>query len=474
MPHARDDLSALVACRSVFDAAIEPPEECARAVALVAELLGEMGLQVEERETPDGSVAVVGRAGRAEPGVIAPSAELAGHEDDDDGVRVLLYAHHDVVPVGDPAAWSSDPWTLTERDGRWFGRGAADCKGNIVAILTALHAVREVLGEWPVDVAVLVEGSEEQSAGGMERLARAEPELVAADVIVMADTGNIELGRPTLTTSLRGTGSVRITVRTMAHAAHSGMYGGAAPDALQALVMTLASLRSPAGETTIDGLDATGSWGGAAYAPERFRKDAALLDGVDPLGANGIGAPPEDLTTGDPRGGGTIGDLLWARPAATVLAIDAPPTARVTAAVQGEASAIVNLRVPATMDPAVAQRLLIDHLRAHTPYGLVEVIPLTLGRGFEARTDGAAYGLMREAMRTAFGVDAVTTGQGGSIPLTVALQELHPKAEILLLGVEEPASRIHATDESVDPGELERTALTLALFLHALAPSRVQ
>lgn len=456
MPRARADLAALVACRSVFDAAIEPPEECARAVALVAQLLREVGLDVEERETPDGSVAVFGRAVRAEPGVIARSAELPGHEGELEGVGVLLYAHHDVVPVGDPAAYSSDPWLLTERDGRWFGRGAADCKGNIVAILTALHALREVLGEWPVDVTVLVEGSEEQSAGGMERLARAEPELVAADVIVMADTGNIELGRPTLTTSLRGTGSVRITVRTMAHAAHSGMYGGAAPDALQALLTTLASLRSPSGETTIDGLDATGTWGGAAYDPERFRKDAALLDGVDPLGVN------------------AIGDLLWARPAATVLAIDAPSTARVTAAVQGEASAIVNLRVPATMDPAVAQRLLVDHLRAHTPYGLVEVTPLTLGRGFEARTDGTAYGLMRGAMRAAFGVDAVTTGQGGSIPLTVALQELHPDAEILLLGVEEPASRIHATDESVDPGELERTALTLALFLDALAPSRVQ
>lgn len=481
MPRARADLAALVACRSVFDAAIEPPVECAAAVTLVAQLLREVGLNVEERETPDSSVAVFGRAvvrPRRDEAVSPPSG-IEPREATGDVVRphVLLYAHHDVVPVGDPASWSSDPWTLTEREGRWFGRGSADCKGNIVAILTALRAGREVLGEWPVDVTVLVEGSEEQSAGGMERLARAHPDLVAADVIVMADTGNIELGRPTLTTSLRGTGSVRITVRTMAHAAHSGMYGGAAPDALQALLTTLASLRSPSGETTIDGLDATGSWGGAAYDPERFRKDAALLDGVEPLGVNGIGAPPEAGEIGDaygggaisyPRGAGAIGDLLWARPAATVLAIDAPSTARVTAAVQGEASAIVNLRVPATMDPAVAQRLLMDHLRAHTPYGLVEVIPLTLGRGFEARTDGTAYGLMRGAMRAAFGVDAVTTGQGGSIPLTVALQELHPDAEILLLGVEEPASRIHASDESVDPGELERTALTLALFLQAL------
>ncbi|GAB4078340.1 M20/M25/M40 family metallo-hydrolase [Nostocoides australiense] len=438
MPRARLDLARLVGLRSVFDPRIEDPPQCAAAASAVADLLTEVGLEVESIETPDGSTAVIGRS-TARPAGTAPARP-----------RVLLYTHHDVVPAGDVAAWSSDPWTLTERDGRWYGRGAADCKGNLVAILTALRALSATSAEWPVDLVVLVEGSEEQSAGGMEALARARPDLVAADVIVMADTGNIALGQPTLTTSLRGTGSVRITVRTMEHAAHSGMYGGAAPDALQALLTALASLRSPSGETTIDGLDATGVWEGAAYDPRRFGEDAALLDGVKPLGD------------------GQIGDLLWARPAATVLAVDAPPTARVTAAVQGEASAIVNLRVPAVMDPAAAQRLLIAHLRAHTPYGRVEIEPLTLGRGFAARTDGPGYGAMRAAMREAFGVDPVTTGQGGSIPLTVALSELHPGAEIMLLGVEEPACRIHVTDESVEPRELKRTAHALALFLAAL------
>lgn len=146
MPRARADLAALVACRSVFDAAIEPPEECAAAVTLVAQLLREVGLNVEERETPDSSVAVFGRAvvrPRRDEAVSPPSG-IEPREATGDVVRphVLLYAHHDVVPVGDPASWSSDPWTLTEREGRWFGRGSADCKGNIVAILTALRAGR--------------------------------------------------------------------------------------------------------------------------------------------------------------------------------------------------------------------------------------------------------------------------------------------------------------------------------------------
>lgn len=431
MPWVRDELARLVAFRSVANPAIEPASECLAAARQVRALLVDVGLEgVEEIETPDGSLAVCGRTERA-------------------GSRsVLLYTHHDVVPAGDPTDWTSDPWTLTERDGRWYGRGSADCKGNLMAVLLALRAVRAVAGEWPVEVALVVEGSEEQSSGGMEALARARPELVHGDAIVLADTGNIEAGVPTLTTSLRGTGSVLVTVRTMEHAAHSGMYGGAAPDALQALLMGLATLRDPTGETTIDGLDGAGTWDGAPVDPARFSADVAALEGVAPLGEPGA-----------------IADRIWARPAATVLAIDAPPVSRVTAAVQGQARAVVNLRVPADTDPAVAQGLLIEHLRRHIPWGDVEVTPVSLGRGFRARTDGPAYAAMRRAMELAFGVPPVTTGQGGSIPLAVALAELHPEAEIMLLGVEEPACRIHATDESVDPRELEHTAYALALFL---------
>ncbi|SDP71834.1 Acetylornithine deacetylase/Succinyl-diaminopimelate desuccinylase [Pedococcus dokdonensis] len=435
MPGARDDLARLVALRSVANPAIEPESECRAAAALVGELFTRAGVDgIQAHPTPDGSLAVVGRT-RGPAG--APT--------------VLLYSHYDVVPVGDLAAWSTPPWELTERDGRWYGRGSADCKGNLVASLLALRALRSVLGSWPVEVAVVCEGSEEQSSGGMEGLARSRPDLVQCDALLIADTGNVEAGLPTLTTSLRGTGSVLVTVRTMSQPAHSGMYGGPAPDALQALLTALASLRDADGQTTIDGLSNDGVWDGAPFDTNRFRDDAGLLEGVEPL-----------------VGDGTVADLVWARPAATVLAIDCPPISQVTAAVQGEARAVVNLRVPADTDAAAAQQLLTAHLRAHTPYGQVEVKPVSLGQGFRARTDGPAYAAMRRAMHTAFGREPVTTGQGGSIPLATALAELVPDAEIMLLGVEEPASRIHSPGESVDPEELRRTALAQALFLAEL------
>jgi cysteinylglycine-S-conjugate dipeptidase len=287
MMRARDDLGRLVALRSVADPDVEPPEECSRTATEVARLLHEVGIDhVRAIQTDDGSQAVVGHA---------PGPEGAP--------TVLLYSHYDVQPAGDLSAWESSPWELTDRDGRWYGRGAADCKGNLVMLLSALRALPR---PWPVGIRVVCEGAEEMSTGGLEALVRAEPSLFAADVMLIADSGNVEPGLPTITTSLRGTGSVLVTVRTLTGPVHSGMYGGAAPDALAALIRMLATLRDGDGVTTITGLDANGHWSGAEYPVERFRTDAGVLDGVSVLGAS------------------TVADALWARPVANVIGLDAP------------------------------------------------------------------------------------------------------------------------------------------------------
>jgi acetylornithine deacetylase/succinyl-diaminopimelate desuccinylase-like protein len=422
--------------RSVANPDIEPVAECARAAAEVERLFREVGVDgVRAVETADGSLAIVGHS----PGPAGTPT-------------VLLYSHYDVQPAGDPAEWASSPWELTERDGRWYGRGAADCKGNLVMLLSALRALPR---PWPVGVRVVCEGSEEMSTGGLEALARAQPDLFTADVMLIADSGNVELGQPTVTTSLRGTGSVLVTVRTLAGRVHSGMYGGAAPDALAALISMLATLRAADGGTTITGLDADGTWSGASYPAERFRGDAGVLDGVDLLGS------------------GSVADALWARPSVNVLAIDAPSVAGATAAIQHTARALVNLRVPPGYDAAAAQALLVEHLHAAAPWGAqVEVERRSLGEPFAARTDGPGLATLAAAMEQAFGKPLTAAGQGGAIPLCNALQAAQPEAEILLIGVEEPACRIHAPGESVDPSELERTAVGVALFLGALASSR--
>ncbi|GAA4812489.1 dipeptidase [Tomitella cavernea] len=434
MPQARADLAELVAIPTLADARQVDPQECLRGARWARDAFTAAGIpQVELVETADGSVAVV------------------GHRPPAQGMpTVLLYSHYDIQPTGDHAAWGSDPFTLTEREGRWYGRGAADCKGNLVMHLTALRALGDG-GLGGVGVRVVAEGSEEMGTGGLEQLVVEHPELFAADLIIIADSGNAAAGRPTLTTSLRGNANVDVHVETLAGEVHSGMFGGPAPDALAALITMLASLRDANGDTTVNGLDACGVWRGAAYPEDRFRADAGVLDGVDVIGS------------------GAIADSVWARPTATVLGIDCPPVVGSAAAVQPHAAARINLRVPPGTDAIAAQDALVAHLHAHAPWGVrVRVEREVVGRPFLARTDGPGYAALADALRKAFGAEVEYSGQGGAIPLCTALAEQHPEAEIALIGVEEPLCNIHAPDESVDPGEIERCALAEALLIAGL------
>ena len=440
MPRAKQDLTELVAMRSVADPRQFPPEECARTADFLVRAFTEAGLGDMRRvTTPDGTDAVVGHA----PG---PAGSPT----------VLLYCHYDVQPPLDDDAWTTPPFELTERDGRWYGRGTADCKGNIAMHLTALRALGGAHGGgFPVSVKFVAEGSEEQGTGGLEELVPRQPDLFDADCLLICDTGNFALGLPTATTSLRGLTNVVVTVSTLKGEMHSGMFGGPAPDALAALVRILDSLRDEKGNTTVTGLAGDGVWDGVDYPADQFRADVGALDGVSLLGT------------------GSVADELWARPAVTVLGIDCPPVVGSSAAVQARVRARVSLRVPPGVDADDARRALTDHLLAAAPWGArVEVEAESAGQPFRARTDGPAYRALAAAMREAYGKDMVESGQGGSIPLCNVLAGRFPDAEIALIGVEEPGCLIHAPNESVDPSEIENMALAEALFLRAYAEPR--
>lgn len=438
-PRARAELAELVAFRSVADPAQFPPGECEAAARWVADALRAEGFEdVALLDTPDGTQSVYGFL----PGPAgAPT--------------VLLYAHYDVQPPLDEAAWHTPPFELTERDGRWYGRGAADCKGGVIMHLTALRALK-ANGGVPVNVKVIVEGSEEQGTGGLERYAEAHPELLTADTIVIGDAGNFRVGLPTVTATLRGMTLLRVSVETLEGNLHSGQFGGAAPDALAALIRVLDSLRAEDGSTTVKGLDADAEWDGLQYPDEEFRKDAKVLDGVGLIGS------------------GTVADRIWARPAVTVLGIDCPPVVGATPSVQASARALISLRVPPGVDAAEANRLLAEHLRSSVPWGArLSVEQIGQGQPFRADTTSPAYAAMREAMRLAYdGQEMAIAGQGGSIPLCNTLASLYPEAEILLIGLSEPEAQIHAVNESVSPEELEKLSLTEALFLGIYAAGK--
>ncbi|MFI9506005.1 dipeptidase [Nocardia sp. NPDC052566] len=434
MPQAKIDLAQLVSFKSVADARLFPPQECEKAAHWVADAFAAAGLtKAGLHETPDGTSAVI--ASRPAP----PGAPT-----------VLLYCHYDVQPPLNEAAWHTPVWELTERNGRWYGRGAADCKGNLIMHLTALRALGPDL---PVGVIMVAEGSEEQGTGGLERFVEVNPDLLRADAIVIGDCGNFAVGEPTFTETLRGGVNVVVTVETLAGPLHSGMYGGAAPDALAALIHLLATLRDDKGNTTVTGLANDQSWPGVQYPEQRFRSDAGVLPGV--------------ALSGD----GAIADMLWARPALTVLGIDVPPVVGSSAAIQPSARARLNLRIPPGIDPDEANKALVAHLEANVPWQAKLTVELEGegGAAFRAGSDGPARTAMAEALAASYGKAPVTQGQGGSIPLCNVLADTYPDAEIMLIGVEEPKCLIHAPNESVDPSEIEHLALAEALFLASYA-----
>ncbi|GGQ69417.1 dipeptidase [Streptomyces asoensis] len=436
LPGARAELAELVAFRSVADFDRFPRSESEAAANWIADALRAEDFQdVALLDTPDGTQSVYGY--------------LPGP----DGARtVLLYAHYDVQPPLDEAAWTTPPFELTERDGRWYGRGSADCKGAVIMHLLALRALK-ANGGVPVHVKVIVEGSEEQGTGGLERYAEQHPELLTADTVVIGDAGNFRLGLPTVTTSLRGMTMMRVRIDTLEGNLHSGQFGGAAPDALSALIRVLDSLRAEDGSTTVDGLTDDTRWDGLQYDEAQFRQDAKVLDGVGLLGS------------------GSVADRIWARPAVTVLGIDCPPVAGATPSIQASARAVLGLRVPPGVDAAEATKLLQSHLEDHTPWGArVSTEHVGEGQPFSADTTSPAYAAMADAMAVAYpGQDMQYAGQGGSIPLCNTLASLYPQAEMLLIGLSEPEAQIHAIDESVSPEELERLSVAEALFLRNYA-----
>ena len=429
MPQVIDELVDLARIPSVsldtFDQA--HVETSARAVA---DLLRAAGLDVEiVRE--GGRPAVIGRR---------PAPEGAP--------TITLYAHHDVQPPGDDADWTTPPFEPTRRGERLFGRGAADDKAGVMAHVAALRAHD---GAPPVGVNVFVEGEEEVGSDSLPTILERHGDKLAADAIVLADSSNWKVGVPALTTTLRGNIRVVLTVRTLDHAVHSGMYGGPVPDAITALVRVLASLHDDAGDVAVAGME-------SADAPEldfdeaRLREESGLLDGVEVIGS------------------GSLLSRIWTRPSITTIGLDAPRVDVASNTLSPSARAKVSIRTAPGQDPHRAFELFEQHVRAHTPWGAqVQVDLVDAGPGFVADADGPVYDAVRASFTDAWeGTAPVDVGIGGSIPFVAAFAEKFPDAAILVTGVEDPDSRAHGADESLHLGEFERVCVAEALLLDRL------
>ncbi|HEY5554533.1 MAG TPA: M20/M25/M40 family metallo-hydrolase, partial [Cellulomonas sp.] len=348
---------------------------------------------------------------------------------------------------GDDSHWSSPAFEPEERDGRLYGRGAADDKAGVVAHVGAL---RVLASELAVGVTVFVEGEEEVGSPTFTDFLHTYRDELAADVIVVADSSNWRVGVPGLTTSLRGLVDVEVEVAVLDHAIHSGMFGGAILDAPTLLARLIATLHDDAGDVAVAGLvsapDPT-----VDYDEQAFRADSGVLDGVRLAGT------------------GPLTARLWTRPAISVIGFDAPSVARASNTITPRATARLSMRIAPGQDPVAAHAALRAHLEAHAPFGArVTVSDGELGKAFQAPADSPAMQAARWAFTQAWGTDPVDIGIGGSIPFIADLLEVYPDAAILVTGVEDPDSRAHGSDESVDLGDLERVVLAEALLLHRL------
>jgi acetylornithine deacetylase/succinyl-diaminopimelate desuccinylase-like protein len=433
LPSVRADLERLVRIPSV-SADPARAEDVRRSADLTAELFRNEGFDdVRILSSAGGGPAVVARK---------PASEGAP--------TVLLYAHHDVQPVGDLDAWDSDPFEPTERGDRLYGRGAADDKAGIAAHLAA---IRSHAGDLPVGVTVLVEGEEELGSPTLAPFLAEHQDLLAADVIVIADSGNWDIGIPALTTTLRGNVDVFVEVATLDHGVHSGMWGGLVPDAMMVLVRLLATLHDDQGNVAVEGL-VSGPAADLDYPEDRIRAESSVLGGVELIGS------------------GSYVERLWTKPSISIIGLDTTRTAEASNTLIPKAKAKVSLRLAPGDHAESAIEKLISHLESHVPWGA----RITITKGRESGepgvidAEGPVYDVARAAFKEAWdGTDPVDMGVGGSIPFIAAFQGAFPDAAVLVTGVEDPDTRAHGANEGLHLAEFERVCLAEALLLNNLA-----
>ncbi|MEQ4565634.1 dipeptidase [Paenarthrobacter sp. CAP02] len=432
-------LKDLVAIPGIAWSSFDPSEldKSAEAVSALVKATGMEDVRILRCDKSDGTP--------GGPAVVARRPAAEGKP------TILLYAHHDVQPPGDRGLWESEPFVAEERDGRLYGRGAADDKAGIMAHLAAYSAATKVLGEdFGLGVTFFFEGEEEAGSPTFRTFLEEHRELLRSDVIVVADSSNWKVGVPALTTSLRGLVDGTFEVRVLDHAVHSGMFGGPVLDAPTLLSRLIATLHDDEGNVAVAGLVGRDEVA-VDLAEADYRADASVLDGVRLAGS------------------GTIASRLWTKPALSIIGMDVPAVDVASNTLIPAARAKFSMRLAPGQDPEAAMDALRRHVESHAPFGAkVTFTPGERGDAFSTDTSSAAARVALWALGESWGVKPVEMGIGGSIPFIADLLEMYPEAQILVTGVEDPDSRAHSANESLHIGDFSHAVVAEALMLARL------
>lgn len=396
----------------------------------VQNIFADLGLNTQTIKVPGGMPAVV-----------------AHTEIDPAKKTVLLYAHHDVQPVGDETLWKTDPFEPQVVDGRLFGRGSGDNKSGVVV---HYHVVKQLLDDLPVNLKIFIEGEEEIGSPTMTEFINQNRDALESDVIIIADSGNVRIGTPTITTTLRGLVDAIIEVDQPMRPIHSGVGGGVVPDAFLVLSKIISSFHNEKGELLIEGLTPTEMQ--VTELEESFLKKM--------LGS-------EDINLFDTE---SISKRLWLEPALDVLAIDAPPVSEAVNLVIPKAKAKISLRLPPTEDPEHAMKMLEEHVMKNVPWNAsVKFIPNSKGSGVVADPDKPFTTELVKNFNEIWKEDTAFIGVGGSIPFANDFVREFPNAELVLVGAaDEELGNAHAPNESVQIDHIEMLIESLVQSLKNL------
>jgi len=383
----------------------------------VQNIFADLGLNTQTIKVPGGMPAVV-----------------AHTEVDPAKKTVLLYAHHDVQPVGDETLWNTDPFEPQVIDGRLFGRGSGDNKSGVVV---HYNVVKQLLDDLPVNLKIFIEGEEEIGSPTMTEFINQNRDALESDVIIIADSGNVRIGTPTITTTLRGLVDAIIEVDQPMRPIHSGVGGGVVPDAFLVLSKIISSFHNEKGELLIEGLTTTEMQ--VTELEESFLKKM--------LGS-------EDIELFDTE---SISKRLWLEPALDVLAIDAPSVSEAVNLVIPKAKAKISLRLPPTEDPDHAMKMLEEHVMKNVPWNAsVKFIPNSKGSGVVADPDKPFTTELVKNFNEVWKKDTAFIGVGGSIPFANDFVREFPNAELVLVGAaDEELGNAHAPNESVQINHIE-------------------